>query len=137
MLLTFSSYKQSLGPCAYTELRLSVNCVWVANLQSYKTSAIQWKAQECNQREINAQKGISLPLLSYVGEAGNTSDVVHSLRDELPSLEEALSQMGTSSKMPFHFTQCGRSLSEWSLSPEHWQSNQQKKIGLIIASELE
>ena len=32
--------------------------------------------------------------------------------------------MGTSSKTPFCFAQCGRSPSEWSSSPEHGQSNQ-------------
>ena len=31
--------------------------------------------------------------------------------------------MGTSSKMPFHFDQCGRLPFKHSLSPEHWQSN--------------
>ena len=45
------------------------------------------------------------------------------LRDDVASLEDALSQMGASSKMPFHFMQHGRSPSEWSLSLEHWQSN--------------
>ena len=33
---------------------------------------------------------------SHAGEAGDTGDVVHDLRDDLASLEEALSQMGTS-----------------------------------------
>ena len=40
-----------------------------------------------------------------MGEAGDTGDVVHDLRDEVASLEDALSQMGTSSKMPYHMTQ--------------------------------
>ena len=54
-----------------------------------------------------------------MGEKGNTGDVVGDLRDEVASLEEALSQMGVSSKMPFLFVRCGRSPSELSLSPEH------------------
>ena len=51
----------------------------------------------------DAQKGISPTLSSHVSEAGDTGDVVHDLRDEVASLEDALSIMGTSSKMPFHF----------------------------------
>ena len=49
----------------------------------------------------DAQKGISPTPSSHVGEAGDTGDVVCDLRDEVASLEDALSQMGTSSKMPF------------------------------------
>ena len=60
--------------------------------------------------------------MSHVGEAGNTGEVVHDLDDEVASLEEALLQMGASSKMSFHFAQCGRSPSEWSSLPEHQQS---------------
>ena len=71
----------------------------------------------------NTQKGISPTPSSCVGEAGDTGDVVCDLRDEVASLEEALSQMGASSKMPFCFTWCGRLPSKQSLSPEHWQSN--------------
>ena len=51
----------------------------------------------------DAQKGISPTPSSRAGDAGNTGDVVHDLRDEVALLEEALSQMGASSKMPFHF----------------------------------
>ena len=71
----------------------------------------------------DAQKGVSSTPSSHTCEAGDTGDVVHDLRDEVASLEEALSQMGASSKMPFHFAQWNRSPSEWSLSPEHWQHN--------------
>ena len=56
----------------------------------------------------DAQKDISLTLSSHVGEAGDTGDVVSDLRDEVASLEESLSQMGASSKMPFHFAPCSR-----------------------------
>ena len=45
----------------------------------------------------DAQKGMSHTLSSCAGEAGDTGDVVHYLRDEMASLEEALSQMGASS----------------------------------------
>ena len=41
-------------------------------------------------------------LSSCAGEAGNTGEVVHDLREEAALLEDALSQMGASSKMPFH-----------------------------------
>ena len=51
----------------------------------------------------DAQKGISLTLSSLAGEAGDTGDVVCDLRDKVPSLEDALLQMGTSSTMLFHF----------------------------------
>ena len=57
-----------------------------------------------------------------MGEAGDTGEVVHDLRDEVALLEEALSQMGTSSKMLFHLTLHSRLPSQLSLSPEHWQS---------------
>ena len=71
----------------------------------------------------DAQKGISHTLSSHAGEAGDTGDVVHDLRDEVALLKDVLSQMGTSSKTPFCFTQDSRSPSEWSLSPEQQQSN--------------
>ena len=49
----------------------------------------------------DAQKGI-FPTLSFsAGEACDTSDVVHDLRDEVASLEDTLLHMGTSFKMPF------------------------------------
>ena len=67
----------------------------------------------------DAQKGISPTPLFHVGETGNTGDVVHDLKDKVASLENTLSQMGTSSKMPFHFTQCSRLLYKQSLLPEH------------------
>ena len=51
----------------------------------------------------DAQKGTSPTLSSHVIEAGDTGDVVCDLIDEVASLEEALSQMGASSRTPFHF----------------------------------
>ena len=59
-------------------------------------------------------------LLSHVGEAGDQCDAVQDLRDEVASLEEALSQMGTSSQMPFWFMQCDGFHSEQPLLLEHW-----------------
>ena len=72
-----------------------------------------------------------------MGEAGNTDDVICDLRDEVVSFEEALSQMGTSSKMPFHFVQHSRLPSECHHCLIIDKVTQQKKIGLSIASELE
>ena len=71
----------------------------------------------------DAQKGISLTPSPHAGEASNMGDVVSDLRDEVALLEEALSQMGASSKMPYHFVQHSGLLSEQSSSPEHQQSN--------------
>ena len=81
------------------------------------------KCKNVTKEGSDTQKGISPTLSSCVGEAGNTGDVVYDLRDKVASLEEALSHMDTSSQMPFCFVWHGRSLSEWSLSPEHQQSN--------------
>ena len=77
------------------------------------------KCKNATKGGSDTQKGISPTPSSHVGEAGNTGDVVHDLRDKVASLEEALSEMGASSKMPFHFVQCSRSPSEQSSSPEH------------------
>ena len=81
------------------------------------------KHKNATKRGSDAQKDISPTPSSCVGEADDTGDVVYDLRDEVSSLEDALLQMGASSKMPFHFAWCSRSPSEWSLSLEHQQSN--------------
>ena len=81
------------------------------------------KWRDATKEGADAQKGVSPTLSSHAGEADNKGDVVWNLRDERALLEDALSQMGTSSKMPFHFMWHSRSPSEWSLSPKHWQSN--------------
>ena len=52
---------------------------------------------------VDAQKGVYPTLSSHVGGADDTGDVVHDLRDEVALLDDALSQMGTSSRTPFHF----------------------------------
>ena len=77
------------------------------------------KCRNATKGGADAQKATSSTLSSCVGEAGDTGSDVCNLKDEVKSLGEALSQMGTSSKMPLHFTRCSRSLSEQSLSPEH------------------
>ena len=66
------------------------------------------KCKNGTKGDSNAQKGVSLTPSSQAGEAGDTGDVVCDLRDEVASLEEALSQMGTSYKMPFHCVWHGR-----------------------------
>ena len=81
------------------------------------------KHKNATKGESDTQKVISPTPLAYVAEAGDTGDVVCDLRDEVALMEDSLSQMGTSSKMPFLSVQCNRLPSEWSLSPEHWQSN--------------
>ena len=40
-------------------------------------------------------------LSSHAGEAGDLGDAVQNLSDKVASLEEALSQMGTSPQTPF------------------------------------
>ena len=70
------------------------------------------KCRNATKGGSDAQKGIFPTPSAHAGEAGDMGDVVHDLRNEVSSLNEALSQMGTSSKTPFCFMQCGRSLSE-------------------------
>ena len=62
------------------------------------------KCRNATKGGADAQKGVSPTPLSHACEAGDTGDAVHNLRDEVVSLEDALLQMGASSKMPFHFT---------------------------------
>ena len=58
---------------------------------------------KCKKGGSDVQKGISPTPSSYVSETVDTGDVVHDWRDDMASLEEAISQMDTTSKMPFHF----------------------------------
>ena len=53
----------------------------------------------------NAQGGTSPTLSCHGGEAGDTGNAVHDLRDDVASLDEGLSQMGGHSKIPFRFMQ--------------------------------
>ena len=64
------------------------------------------KYKNGTRRRADVQEGISLTPSFYAGEIVKTVDVVHDLRDEVESLEDALSQMGGSSKMSFHFMLC-------------------------------
>ena len=52
-----------------------------------------------------AQKGTCPTPSSPRGKAGDTGDAVHDLRDDVASLGEGLSQMGTPSRTPFRFLQ--------------------------------
>ena len=72
----------------------------------------------------NAQKGVSPTPLSSAGEVGDTGDVVCDFRDEVASLEEALSQMGASSKCPFALYNVADHHLNNLYHQEHWQSNQ-------------
>ena len=85
----------------------------------------------------DAQRGI-LPIPSSCeGEAGKTGDVFCDLRTQVASLEDALSQMGTSSKTPFCFVWYSILPSEQSFSPKHQQSNPVHEDWSAIVSKLE
>ena len=60
----------------------------------------------------DAHKGAFPTPSSHRGEADDTGDAVHDLRDDMASLEKELSQTGAPSKMPFRFPQSSQSLSE-------------------------
>ena len=49
---------------------------------------------------------------SHGGEADDTGDAVHDLRDDVALLEEELSEMDAPSKTPFRFMQSSSSPSE-------------------------
>ena len=95
------------------------------------------KHKKTTKGRSDAQKGISPTPSSHADETGNTGDVVCDLRDEVALLEEALSQMGTSSKMAFHFAWCGRSLSELFYHLSMDKVTQHMKVRHAIASTLE
>ena len=81
-----------------------MNPVQIVSLQSNKTSVLPWESIGMLPKGDQMLKRASPPTLSSrAGEAGNTGDVVHNLMDEVASLEDALLQMGTSSKTPFSF----------------------------------
>ena len=114
-----------------------MNCVWIANSQRHKTSVIPWESVRMLPKGDLMLKHASPPFHHLVwGEAGNRGDVVCDLRDEVASLEEALSQMGTSSKMPFCFRQHGRLPLEWSLLPEHWQTDPECEDGMCYCIQV-
>ena len=79
-----------------------VNSVWIVSLERHKTSVIQWKSVRMIPKGNQMLKRVSPSNpSSCAGEADDTGDKVHDLRDVVASLEEALSQMGASSKTPF------------------------------------
>ena len=53
----------------------------------------------------DTQKGASPTPSSHRGEAGDTGNAVHDLRDDVASLEDGPSQTGAPSKIPFRFPQ--------------------------------
>ena len=78
------------------------------------------KCKNATKRDTGAQKGTYLMPASHGGNAGYTGNTAQDLMEEVASLEEVLLQMGTSTKMPFRFTQSSRLPSKWSLPPECW-----------------
>ena len=62
------------------------------------------KCKNAAKGRADAQKGASPTPSSHGGEVGDTGNTAPDQKEEVASLEESLSQMGASSKMPFHFT---------------------------------
>ena len=71
----------------------------------------------------DAQKSASPSPSPHRGEASDTGNAVLDLRDDVDLLEERMSWMAASSKMPFRFMQSSHSPSEWSLTPDCQQDN--------------
>ena len=71
-----------------------------------------WKCLNAARGRANAQKGTSATPLSHRGEAGDTGEAVHDLRDDVDSLKERISQMGAPSKISFRFMQSSQSHSK-------------------------
>ena len=63
------------------------------------------KCKNATRGGADAQKGTFPIPSSNTGEAGDTGNTAHDLRDDVDSLEEGISQMSAPSKMPFRFTQ--------------------------------
>ena len=82
--------------------------------------------EECKnaaQGGADAQRLASPTPVSHRGEASDTGEAVQDLRDDVDSMEEEVSQIGASPKMPFRFTQSRQSPSEQSLMSEHQQDH--------------
>ena len=60
---------------------------------------------------MDAQKSAPTPS-SHRDEATDTGKAVQDLRNDVDLLEEGMSQVGTSPKIPFRFTQSSQSPSE-------------------------
>ena len=78
-----------------------------------RTSVYKLVNERILQKHAKVHRGILPPLSSCGGEPGNT---IHDL------LEQVSSEMGTSPKAPFRFTQFSRSPSMWPLSPKGRQA---------------
>ena len=90
-------------------LRLSSEfCANSELTKAYDICATMGKSRNATKGGTDAPKGISFTLSSHADEAGDTGDVVVDFRDEVASLEDALSQMGSSFKIPFCFAWCSR-----------------------------
>ena len=70
------------------------------------------KCKNTTQGGADAKKSTSPTPLSHRGVAGDMANGIHNLKDDVDSLEERMSQMGTSFKMPFRFMQSSRSPSK-------------------------
>ena len=70
------------------------------------------KCKNATQGGADAQKSTSPTPSSHRGEASDTGNAVHNLRDDVDSLEEGISQMGATSKAPFRFMQSSQLPSE-------------------------
>ena len=90
------------------------------------------KCKNATKGGSDTSKGISPTPSSHVGEAGDRDYVVHDLRDEVASLEDVLSIMDASSKMPFQIT-IGTIFFCLSID----KVTQHMKIRCVIASKLE
>ena len=70
------------------------------------------KHKNAAQGGADAQKSTSSTPLSHRGEASNTGNAVQDQRDDVDSLEEGLSWMDASPKMPFRLMQSSQSPSK-------------------------
>ena len=63
------------------------------------------KCKNATRGGADTQKGTSLTPLSHRGEAGDTGNTAHDLRDDVDLLVERIPQMGAPSMTPFRFMQ--------------------------------
>ena len=81
------------------------------------------KYKNATQGGGDAQKSTSLTPSSYRGEDIITGDAVQDLGDDVDSLKEGISWMGSSPIMPFRFMLSSQLPSKWSLMPECQQDH--------------
>ena len=70
------------------------------------------KCKNATQGGPDAQKSTSSTPSSHRGKAGDTGNAVHDQKDDVDLLEEGMSWMVASPKMPFSFMQSTQSPSE-------------------------